>query len=702
MALMNTLRNKLGTVVVTMIAISILAFVLTDLLSNNSVFFGARDKTVGEIAGEEVDIDEYRNLVEKFKINYRNQFGRSPNEAEMRSIRDQAWQYLIIEKAFTKLYNEAGVEVGAEELYDMVQGNNISPELQQIFTNPQTGQFDKLRLQQTIAQMAENPEDRARWIEFEQSLIPGRLRIKYENLLVKTSFATTPEAEREYKEQNSVAEAKYLYVPFFVIPDSTIEVSDSELEDYISRHKDEYKVDWSRSLKYVVFPVVPSSEDSLAYRDELRGLIDEFKVADNDSVYASVMTEEDPYYQDYAIHELPDVLRSNLNILKEGDVIGPYLDGGDYVLFKISAIKEGDKAYARASHILVKWSEDTPEAKAKARNKALAIIRELQAGADFAEVAKDKSDDGGSAINGGDLGWFDEDRMVEPFSKAVFGATTEGLIARPVESEFGYHIINVTGAPRRTRYTLAMVRKLIVPSDETRNEAYRKADYFAGTTKDMEDFEANAKRDSLLIREAEGIGPNDYNIPQLGEARQIVSWLFNTADEGVVSDVFDLNDKYVVAVMTGEVEEGTADLEDVRLEVEKKVIDEKKAAQLIERLAALSGTLEERAKEFGDDASIYENSDIKLSAYSLPSVGTAPEAIGTLFAMQNEAISKPVKTENGVVVLKLLSLTEPPEIGDYSLYKASLERTLQNRTSFYVNEAIKEWADIEDERYKFY
>ena len=703
MALMNTLRNKMGKLVVAAISISILSFVLTDLLGGkNSIFLKGNDKNIGEIAGESVDINEYQKLVETMKNNYQNNFGRSPGETELRSIRDQAWQYMIVEKAFTKVYDDAGVEVGTEELFDMVQGKNISPDVQQIFVNPQTGQFDKERLIQTIAQLKTTPQGRAQWAEFERNLVPSRLRIKYDNLLSKTVFATKQEAEREYKEQTSVAETKYLFVPYYAIADSVVSATDTEMENYITKHKDEYKVNQSKSIKFISFPIIPSSEDSLSYRDELRELKDEFITADNDSVYASIMTDETPFFKEYAINELPVVLRSNLNILHEGDVIGPYIDNNDYVLFKISDVYEGETGYARASHILIKWDDDSEAAKAKAKKEAQSILRDLQNGADFAETAKDKSKDGGSAIRGGDLDWFDSNKMVKPFSEAVFGAHKKGLINHVVESEFGYHIIKVTELPSYTKYKIAMLRRSIMASDETRDKAFRKADYFAGTSNNLNDFITNAEKDTLAVLEAENIGQNDYDINRMGSARQVVQWLYNTASEGEVSTVYELDDQYVVAVMTGEVEEGTADLESVRLEVEKKVKDEKKGKLIADKLATISGSIDDRAAAFGDDASVYESSDLKLSAVSLPSVGTAPDAIGTLFGMKTGDFSKPISVERGVVVLGLLNLTEGPSIADYTSYKNIIEQSLKNTTSYDISNVIKDWADIKDARYKFY
>lgn len=702
MALMNTLRNKMGKVVVAMISIAILSFVLTDLLGGqNSIFLSGNDRTVGEIAGESVDVEEYQRLVENMKLNYRNNFGRSPGEVEERTIRDQAWQYLIVEKAFTKVYADAGITVGAEELFDMVQGKNISPDIQQIFVNPSTGQFDKAQLLQTLASLNQSAQGRQQWAEFEANLIPARLRVKYDYLMEKTSVATKQEAERSFQEQSAIAEVKYLYVPFYAIADSAVAVTDVELKSYITKNKDDFKVDWTRSLKYVTFPIVPSTEDSTSYKAELAELKQDFESVTDDSTYASAISDKAPFFTEYAINELPVILRSNINILSKGSVIGPYLDNNDYVLFKISDVFEGTTGYARASHILIKWADDSDAAKATARAEASAILRDLQAGADFAETAKDKSKDG-SAINGGDLDWFDSNKMVKPFSDAVFGASRKGLVNRVVESEFGYHLINVTELPSYTKYKIAMLRREIDPSDETRDHAFRKADYFAGTSANLNDFETNAANESLSVLEAEKIGQNASNILRLGNARQIVTWLFNTAEEGQVSDVFEINDDYIVAVMTGETEEGTANLESVRLEVTQKVKNEKIGKIISEQLTALQGTINERAESFGSDATVYESSDLKLSSYSLPSVGTAPEAVGAAFAMTEGGISSPIVTENGVVVIELISKLEAPEIADYTSYKTTLEQARSQRASFYVSESIRDWATIVDKRYKFY
>ena len=112
----------------------------------------------------------------------------------------------------------------------------------------------------------------------------------------------------------------------------------------------------------------------------------------------------------------------------------------------------------RASHILIDFSQG----KDKAKSKAEEIFKQVKADPkSFAEAAKKDSADPGSAKEGGDLGWFTKGMMVPSFEEAVFNAK-EGDIVGPVESEFGYHVIEVTGIKATAVKPLAEVRDEIV------------------------------------------------------------------------------------------------------------------------------------------------------------------------------------------------------------------------------------------------
>ena len=93
----------------------------------------------------------------------------------------------------------------------------------------------------------------------------------------------------------------------------------------------------------------------------------------------------------------------------------------------------------RASHILVKTEDE-----------AKAIIKELDGGADFATLAKEKSIDKGSGENGGDLNWFTKDTMVKEFSDAAFAMQRGDVSKVPVKSQFGWHIIKITDSRMQT------------------------------------------------------------------------------------------------------------------------------------------------------------------------------------------------------------------------------------------------------------
>ena len=97
----------------------------------------------------------------------------------------------------------------------------------------------------------------------------------------------------------------------------------------------------------------------------------------------------------------------------------------------------------KASHILVAVPANADAAtKAKAREKAEGVLKEVKSGKDFAELAKANSDDPGSAQNGGDLGYFQQGRMVGPFNDAAF-SLKPGTVSELIETQFGFHIIKV-------------------------------------------------------------------------------------------------------------------------------------------------------------------------------------------------------------------------------------------------------------------
>ncbi|MDQ3394755.1 MAG: peptidylprolyl isomerase, partial [Bacteroidota bacterium] len=545
------------------------------------------------------------------------------------------------------------------------------------------------------------PQQQEAWYNFERNLPASRLRLKYDNLLLMSTYVTSEEAKREYQKENSVAEVKYLYVPYYTISDTAISVTDAKLKEYLKENENQYKVEEGRSIKYVAVSIHPSPEDSAFFKKELDNLKVEFTSMEEDSIFARNNTDGANAFQTYKVADLPQRLQANASNLSEGDVRGPYYEDGTYRLYKISSIDKDSLYSARASHILVRTEGEDQAAKNTAMQEAERLLKEIRAGASFEEMARQHSDDP-SASRGGDLGWFTQGRMVPPFEEAVFGTNNEGLVNRVVETTYGYHIIKITEPRTNVNYRVATIERHVSPSDESRDQSFRKADNFAATSTNEKEFINNASSEGLAIQEASQIDKNAARVGNLANARELVRWAYNQGSVGKVSQVFEVDNFYVVAVMTGKTEKGTATIEDVREEITAKVKNKLKADQIVERLNSSQGTLEEITNAYGADAKIHTSSDLKLNSNSLPNVGFAPAAIGKAFALQQGKRSVPLAEENGVVIVELQSITHAPDVADYASYKSQIQQREQSRASYEIMEAIKENAEIEDHRYRFF
>jgi len=691
--------------VVGAIALSMGAFIVGgDLFGNGpQSLFGDEERKVGEIAGNSISLDDYQAAIQERKNSYILNFGRQPGDRENATLEAQAWEMLLSRNAIEPQYDEVGVKVTNDEVWDMVQGKHVDESIKNAFTDS-SGRFDRNALIQYLKNIEAMPvgsDARIRWDIFRGDLAPARERLKYENLIIKTSYVTEAEAERDYHNQNDVAEVKYLYIPYYAVNDSLITVSDASLKDYYNKNKRKYKAENTRSLSYVAIAANASPDDSTAIKEEVNRLASDFKTITEDSIFAMSNSDGNSPFNKYTVINLPSTLAPIRESLTEGQVIGPLLEDGTYRIYKISKITKDTVYNAKASHILIKWDAATPEGKKTAKEKAQKILKDIKGGASFAAKAREFGTDG-TASTGGDLGWFYKGQMVKPFDNAVFDAKKTGLLNDVVETEFGYHIIEVTGTKDNMSYHVATIERTISPSDETLNTALRKADSFAADLSGVEEFKEKAKKENLAVFDANDLGTAERRINNLGEARQMITWLFREAKVGKVSTVFDLTDTYVVAVMTGETEKGFKDFEKVKEEITPLVKNIAKGEYLKAKLKGKTEPLEELAKLYSRDAVVNSSSDLKINTNTLPSIGFDPVVIGAIFSLENGKRSAPLTGENGIVIADLQNKTEAPAIGDFTMFKNQLMQTLTGRGGYYITEALKEAAKVEDKRYKFY
>lgn len=702
MALIKQIRQRTG-LAIGVIAGGLILFLLGgDLLSPNSTLLNSNQNIVGEIAGEEITLEEFSLKVEEYKAAFQQRTGRIPAEAELVSVREQAWQALIVERVFQEEYDKLGLTISSQELIDMVQGKNIVPELRAQLINPQTGQFDKTQLI-TFLQSLEtaDPAQQAAWAQQEKLFAQARSRVKYDNLIATTEYATTAEAKFEHKLANTIADASILFVPYYVIPDGDIQIQDSELSAYLSKNKEKFKVGNAANLEYVSFSILPSGEDSAAVISRITALTAELKAAENDSAFVSKNSELQQPFQTFAPgDQLPVALTTNVDAPAKGETYGPFITANSsYVTYKITDQYQGTPRM-RASHILFSTEGMDDSGKAAVKTQAETVLAEIKTSGNFEVAARQYGQDG-TAQNGGDLGWFAKADFVEPFANATYAARSKGLLPNLVETEYGYHIIQVTELPATSYTKLAILELELVASDLTRNEAFRNADAFVAESGNRNEFTENATEKGYRIIQANNVDATSRNLNNLTDARQVVIWAFSEAAVGEVSTVFELNDAYLVASLVSRKEEGDAKLEDVKDQVKQLVLNEKKAALIQEKLSAKT-TLEEMKGVF-TDAAINEVPSLRLSDAVLPGIGFAPKAIGTIFGLQGSGqLTKPVQEDIGVLVGRLNTLTPAAEIGDYTIYQSQLTQGAFQRMTYQIMMALQELAKVKDYRYKYF
>ena len=697
MAIISTLRDKGGKFLVFVVGFSIAAFVLGDILGPNSSLIGQNRNIVGSINGEEIDLVRFNAVYEELTYNFSLNNGRSPTQQEVSELRDQAWERLINDISYVEEFNKIGLTVTDKESVDMVQGNNIHPMIIQAFSDPSTGSFNKDNVIGYLQNLSNQPANQQQaWFSFESNLKPMRLRTKYDNLIAQSTYYNSLDAEAEYFNTSSQIDLAYFYIPFFAVSDTLFDVSTNEMRSYLNKNKSDYNQDETRSIDYAFFSVQPSAEDSTFFENEINDIRSNLMSSNiiDDSTYAVINSDSFNPYIKYNPDELPtDLVGKDVGFITE-----PTYENGSISIKKLSKIDQDAQEKARAKHILLTFDDSN---KSTVRTEANRILNLLRSGSDFEETARTYSQDG-SASNGGDLGWFTDGMMVKPFQDAVFSRRRSGLIPRIIETDFGFHIINVTYPKTRTSYFVANISKDILPSDNTRNNIYRSAELFKLDVKSTEDvFSDYLKENNIIGGNISDIDKNSTEVGTIPNARNVILWSYSDDRYvGEVSDVLETDEGYIVAQINEMKDEGTKKLDEVENSIKRRIIDEKKYEYLKEILVDYSSLQD--LKDNSGLGDIYRSSGISMTENSLSNVGFSPESIGTAFSMQEGELTRPFKIDGGVIVLGLESKVLADTLSNYDDYRNTLIQTNRFNVPLKIDDAIKHFSDIEDDRYKFF
>ncbi len=710
MAIVNKIRERSG-IAVAVIAVALLLFILgSDFLTNKggTSLFGDSGNKVGEINGTSIDQKQFLSLLEAQKLSFEQAQGRAATDQDIQQMRDQVWEKLVVENAYTEEFAKLGITVSDEELKEMVQGaKNMHPNVKRYFSD-QSGNFNSASHAQFISQYTSgklSAVQKLNWDNIKRDLKIQRMREKYFNLLDKMSYITKSECKAEYMANTEKASGKFLFVPFYSILDSTIKVDDSQINDYYSKHKDDFTPVDNRALSFISFQVTPTREDSAALNTEIRNLAKGLATAADAAAFASANSDL-RYSSSRTASEISPDLKAALGTSIIGSIIGPFKENNTYSIHKYLGTEIDSLFTTRASHILIRAdSTMSDSAKSAARTSALSVLAQAKAGIDFATLAQQFGTDG-TVQKGGDLGVFQNNgSMVKPFENAIFGFSGTGILPNLVTTDFGYHIVKVTEAKSNTKYKLATISKELQVGDQAANAILTKAEKLRASCSTIKDLEAAVKKDnSLTIQNADNVQPSSNTLNAIQNAREVTNWAYSKeASEGkVAGNVFVLGDTYVIAGLKSASDKNSPKGLDFKDAITARIRNEKKAETILAKLGDGKGDLLAISKKYGAGALVEEVKDINFFSGMLNSAGFDPIGLGKLFGQKAGQRSKPFKGETGVMIMETVAKTVAPAIADYGIYKQQMKQRIGGNPGMIGEQVLRENAKIEDNRSRLF
>ncbi len=708
MALIGKIRNNSWLLIV-LIGLGLGGFLLMDMTSGGgSPFGGGGQNTLGSIAGKDIQAKEFFQTED---VLY------SGGSGDVYSRRTSLWNYFVEKEIVEEEADALGLSLTNDEFTELQFGNNLSPIISSSFSNPQTRQVDREQLNQ-IRQAIEtnqiqNPNFVGYWRELQKQVKKDALQTKLNALVAQGMYSPSWMVEKFTNDQNQKVDFAYVRVPFSSIDNSAVTVSDADYSNYLNNNIGTYtKDEETRQIGYVSFDIKPTAEDSSAIYQGLQNEIAGLRAVPNDSIAFHITNRsgiiEDAYYTK---DRLGATVKNELFDAELGTVYGPYKEGNDYKVAKlIDRMVIPDSVESR--HILIKYAD--PSLRFVASEKADSILNVLNNGSTpFADLVAQHSEDQASIPTNGELGYSALNRMVQPYNDLIFYKAKQGEY-NIVESQFGFHIVEVTGRKLITKdqgARIAYLRQPIIPSSKTQKEMYKTVGKFISENNSGDALRAAAEANpNLDYNTSLPVAKNDFLIGTLGtgqSTRDMIKFAFKgaTSTGDVSPDVHTFRDnienydnKYVVATLESVIPAGAPSVANVKDQIETQVINAAKAKQL---MSQISGT------DLNSIASQFESSvdTVKAASFTssfLQGLGNEPKVLAAAFNMENGTVSSPIEGSNGVYVLKMINKQSNPGSGNLSAMRAQVSRPYQAQVTGQLMESIKKGMEIEDNRSLYY
>lgn len=705
MSAIQFLREKAGVLVAAVIAISLFLFVIGDFFGGNTAQRRQARKyyEIGKIGDETVSYQEFEEKVQSLFEIYKLSGNTNLDEATSESIREQTWQNIVRERILESQYKKLGIGVSTEEVDELVLGNNPHPIVLQLFTDQQTGTYNKSFLVNFLKQTEVDETAKRYWLFFEDEIVKDRMNTKYNTYVSKGLYVTSRQVEFEKNLESQTVDFSYIIKTYASLPDSLVKINRSDLEDYYARHKENFRRSALRDIEYVAFEIKPSQDDIREAEQWINRVREEFEQASDPEQYINLTADTRHLGYFTGIDEVPTQLVDFVKKENTREVFGPWEENGVLKIARLIEVSDRpDSVHAR--HILLTPNESrTIE---KARIQADSLIRLIKSGVSFDILAMTNSDDKGSSQLGGDLGWFTEGRMVLPFNNACFTARKKEIFK--VETTFGVHIVEIIDQSNKSRkYNIGIIDRKIVPGSLTNQKVYSEASQFAGTNNTYEKFQKAVAENGLVKQAANDVTPSQKTLPGLENPRSLIISLFQTEAGKIVLDanqqaVFETGDKYVVAYCTRVQEEGIAPLKDVENEIRISLIKDKKADLIsaeFEKYKEPGRTIDDIARTMG--LTVQEATGINFRSYSVTGAGVEPALIAAASSAESGKVAGPVKGNNGVFLVSVNNIIRNTD-DNSKILKDRLLATYQMRGTYEAYEALRKSANIVDKRYKFY
>lgn len=705
MSIIQTIRDKYAAVVIGVIALSLIAFVMMDAgKAGRNSGGGKEDEAIAVVNGQKIAYGIYLDKSKQIEDYYASQ-GQPVNDNMKEQISQGAWSQITDGTVLDQEAKVVGLALTDKETGDALFGDNAPDFIKQAFGDPKTQQYSGAQAAQQFAQLKKRKDDPQIQNFIDKQVTPfieNIVRRKYFALLQASSYVPNWLAQKQMADNNAIANFQFVNMPYSAIPDSSIKIADDQINNYVKAHENEYRQDEAtRDINYVVFNIAPTAADSAATLKAIADLKTGFEAAKDAGSFVTRNATDNKFFDSYVSKgKMMMPAKDSIMAAGKGVVYGPYLDGNEWTLSKIIDVKEMPDS-VKARHILIGTVDpQTRQPKmddVTAKAKIDSIYQLVKAGGNFAQLAMQLSDDEGSKIKGGDLGFFAQGQMVPEFNDSAFmGKTGDYKI---VHSQFGYHLINIEDQKGFSpAYKIAYMAKPIEAGSETRGDISNKATLFAGNSKDYASFKENAIKDKYNTLIANGIKAADFKVGSLGVNRDLVRWIYENK-QGAVSEVKDMGDKLVVAVLTNADEAGLPSVAHVRATVEPILRNKEKAKQIIAKIGTVS-TLDALAA--AQHQSVMHADSTNFVQGTVNGMGFEPKIVGYAFNKAGlNKVSPAIEGNTGVVVIKSSAIAAKQGGQIVDEVKKQMEGQIKSNLGYTALSGLRKAANIKDNRSKF-